>query len=208
MAFRPPGLNPFYFRAAFGRKNTKNIVYKNRSQSLLLQGCFRTASDDGRPGAGRVSIPFTSGLLSDPIEATIHMRGSVSIPFTSGLLSDGAPVAGRSRGYVSIPFTSGLLSDLAFAAACVVPAGLNPFYFRAAFGLARPRNRVGAARSQSLLLQGCFRTRRPCCFWGGRDGLNPFYFRAAFGQDQVVEQISSNSLNPFYFRAAFGLIVS
>src|SRR5579875_1238955 len=185
MAFRPPGLNPFYFRAAFGRKNTKNIVYKNRSQSLLLQGCFRTASDDGRPGAGRVSIPFTSGLLSDPIEATIHMRGSVSIPFTSGLLSDGAPVAGRSRGYVSIPFTSGLLSD------------------------GRPVQRWAIQlRSQSLLLQGCFRTRRPCCFWGGRDGLNPFYFRAAFGQDQVVEQISSNSLNPFYFRAAFGLIVS
>ncbi len=109
------------------------------------------------------------------------MRGSVSIPFTSGLLSDGAPVAGRSRGYVSIPFTSGLLSDLAFAAACVVPAGLNPFYFRAAFGLARPRNRVGAARSQSLLLQGCFRTAAQFSAGPFSSGLNPFYFRAAFG---------------------------
>src|SRR5579875_2198241 len=62
---RSSGLNPFYFRAAFGLMTRTDILAQHRSHSLLLQGCFRTNDPDRHPSPTQVSIPFTSGLLSD-----------------------------------------------------------------------------------------------------------------------------------------------
>src|SRR5579875_2952523 len=85
---RPGGLNPFYFRAAFGQGFDPQQAPSVRSQSLLLQGCFRTEEGEVYPLPRWVSIPFTSGLLSDVMSAVIVDDRRVSIPFTSGLLSD------------------------------------------------------------------------------------------------------------------------
>src|SRR5579875_3424400 len=104
------------------------------SQSLLLQGCFRTA------GLGDVSRP--GGLNPFYFRAAFGLI----VAWPSG------------RALVSIPFTSGLLSDRALTQSRLPPLGLNPFYFRAAFGLMTRTDILAEHRSQSLLLQGCFRT--------------------------------------------------
>src|SRR5579875_2397432 len=197
------GLNPFYFRAAFGRDERSHCRRSSGLNPFYFRAAFGLTATDDQKRAGVVSIPFTSGLLSDAgtgkgVGAMISLN-----PFyfraAFGLII---------RRLLTFEESQSLLLQGCFRTPRIVaiqgrPDCLNPFYFRAAFGLGRAM-KEDRIRSQSLLLQGCFRTMSSIGIQPSKKRLNPFYFRAAFGRVIIAWPDGRVRLNPFYFRAAFG----
>ena len=145
------GLNPLYFgerverdsprlpvtntsqspllRGTCRTKTLKENLDAAVSQSPLLRGTCRTMYCQGATGHCEVSIPFTSGNVSNRGTAWHSNSNPCLNPLYFGERVERSDASGNGCADVSIPFTSGNVSNPAPGPTSRPAISLNPLYF-------------------------------------------------------------------------------